>query len=193
MRPALPTVPPPRPPHRVAGSHQEEQVIQLLCPRGQGPHHTAFRTAWVTKVPSCSRGGGLSLPHSPLPASPEHLRVGALCPELSAASSGTSPPTPLYPSGNTCALCLFQAGEKHYHPLCALCVRCGRMFSEGEEMYLQGKKRCSGPWGPALRCACAGGSLELGSPASQRDGGPTFLTSTCQPWQSDGSGPRSKT
>lgn len=32
-----------------------------------------------------------------------------------------------------------QAGEKHYHPSCALCVRCGQMFSEGEEMYLQGK------------------------------------------------------
>lgn len=40
---------------------------------------------------------------------------------------------------------LFQAGEKHYHPLCALCVRCGRMFAEGEEMYLQGKKRAVPP------------------------------------------------
>lgn len=40
-----------------------------------------------------------------------------------------------------------QAGEKHYHPLCALCVRCGRMFAEGEEMYLQGKDTdgCSVP------------------------------------------------
>ena len=37
------------------------------------------------------------------------------------------------------ALCFAQAGEKHYHPSCALCVRCGQMFSEGEEMYLQGK------------------------------------------------------
>uniref|UniRef100_A0A8C4L7J2 Actin-binding LIM protein 2 n=1 Tax=Equus asinus asinus TaxID=83772 RepID=A0A8C4L7J2_EQUAS len=32
---------------------------------------------------------------------------------------------------------VLEAGEKHYHPLCALCVRCGRMFAEGEEMYLQ--------------------------------------------------------
>lgn len=32
-----------------------------------------------------------------------------------------------------------QAGEKHYHPTCARCVRCSQMFAEGEEMYLQGK------------------------------------------------------
>ena len=44
-------------------------------------------------------------------------------------------------SRNARALCFFQAGEKHYHPLCALCVGCGRMFAEGEEMYLQGKKK----------------------------------------------------
>lgn len=42
-----------------------------------------------------------------------------------------------------------QAGEKHYHPSCALCVRCGQMFSEGEEMYLQG----SSIWHPACRQA----------------------------------------
>lgn len=70
-------------------------------------------------------------------------------------------------SRNTCALCFFQAGEKHFHPLCALCVGCGRMFAEGEEMYLQGKKEracCSGPEGtkqaapgptPCAGCALA--------------------------------------
>lgn len=42
------------------------------------------------------------------------------------------------PLGDASVLSL-QAGEKHYHPLCALCVRCGRMFAEGEEMYLQGE------------------------------------------------------
>lgn len=49
------------------------------------------------------------------------------------------------PGRHTSAFCFFQAGEKHYHPLCALCVRCGRMFAEGEEMYLQGKKRSVPP------------------------------------------------
>ncbi|XP_048964505.1 actin-binding LIM protein 2 isoform X21 [Canis lupus baileyi] len=44
---------------------------------------------------------------------------------------------------------VLEAGEKHYHPLCALCVRCGRMFAEGEEMYLQG----SSIWHPACRQA----------------------------------------
>ncbi|XP_072802832.1 actin-binding LIM protein 2 isoform X1 [Vicugna pacos] len=44
---------------------------------------------------------------------------------------------------------VLEAGEKHYHPLCALCIRCGRMFSEGEEMYLQG----SSIWHPACRQA----------------------------------------
>lgn len=33
-----------------------------------------------------------------------------------------------------------QAGGKHYHPTCARCVRCHQMFTEGEEMYLTGKK-----------------------------------------------------
>ncbi|XP_049742664.1 actin-binding LIM protein 2 isoform X1 [Elephas maximus indicus] len=42
---------------------------------------------------------------------------------------------------------VLEAGEKHYHPACALCVRCGRMFAEGEEMYLQG----SSIWHPACR------------------------------------------
>ncbi|XP_054437882.1 actin-binding LIM protein 2 isoform X1 [Pteronotus mesoamericanus] len=44
---------------------------------------------------------------------------------------------------------VLEAGEKHYHPLCALCARCGRTFGEGEEMYLQG----SSIWHPACRQA----------------------------------------
>lgn len=39
-----------------------------------------------------------------------------------------------------CALCVFQAGDKHYHPSCARCSRCNQMFTEGEEMYLQGEQ-----------------------------------------------------
>uniref|UniRef100_A0AAR2JDR8 Actin-binding LIM protein 2 n=1 Tax=Pygocentrus nattereri TaxID=42514 RepID=A0AAR2JDR8_PYGNA len=33
---------------------------------------------------------------------------------------------------------VLEAGDKHYHPTCARCVRCEQMFGEGEEMYLQG-------------------------------------------------------
>ncbi|KAM5271297.1 actin-binding LIM protein 2 [Ctenodactylus gundi] len=44
---------------------------------------------------------------------------------------------------------VLEAGEKHFHPSCALCVHCGRMFAEGEEMYLQG----SSIWHPACRQA----------------------------------------
>ncbi|XP_069924110.1 actin-binding LIM protein 2 isoform X9 [Oryctolagus cuniculus] len=44
---------------------------------------------------------------------------------------------------------VLEAGEKHYHPSCALCGRCGQMFAEGEEMYLQG----SSIWHPACRQA----------------------------------------
>ncbi|KAG8508670.1 Actin-binding LIM protein 2, partial [Galemys pyrenaicus] len=44
---------------------------------------------------------------------------------------------------------VLEAGEKHFHPVCALCIRCGRTFSEGEEMYLQG----SSIWHPACRQA----------------------------------------
>ncbi|XP_015413462.1 PREDICTED: actin-binding LIM protein 1 isoform X2 [Myotis davidii] len=34
---------------------------------------------------------------------------------------------------------VLEAGDKHYHPSCARCSRCNQMFTEGEEMYLQGE------------------------------------------------------
>lgn len=47
--------------------------------------------------------------------------------------------------GVICASCsgyitgkVLQAGDKHYHPQCSRCAKCGQMFGEGEEMYLQG-------------------------------------------------------
>ncbi|KAM4715248.1 actin-binding LIM protein 1-like [Anableps anableps] len=33
---------------------------------------------------------------------------------------------------------VLEAGERHYHPGCARCGRCGKIFAEGEEMYVQG-------------------------------------------------------
>ncbi|XP_053541331.1 actin-binding LIM protein 1 isoform X17 [Ictalurus punctatus] len=33
---------------------------------------------------------------------------------------------------------VLEAGDKYYHPSCARCSRCNQMFTEGEEMYLQG-------------------------------------------------------
>ncbi|XP_049419152.1 actin-binding LIM protein 1-like isoform X4 [Epinephelus fuscoguttatus] len=42
---------------------------------------------------------------------------------------------------------VLEAGEKHYHPSCARCSRCYKMFTEGEEMYLQG----STVWHPDCR------------------------------------------
>ncbi|XP_040275086.1 actin-binding LIM protein 2 isoform X3 [Bufo bufo] len=44
---------------------------------------------------------------------------------------------------------VLEAGEKHYHPTCARCVRCNQMFAEGEEMYLQGNSI----WHPICRQA----------------------------------------
>ncbi|XP_040191304.1 actin-binding LIM protein 2 isoform X1 [Rana temporaria] len=44
---------------------------------------------------------------------------------------------------------VLEAGEKHYHPTCARCVRCNQMFGEGEEMYLQGNSI----WHPICRQA----------------------------------------
>ncbi|KAJ7984646.1 hypothetical protein DPEC_G00356920 [Dallia pectoralis] len=41
-------------------------------------------------------------------------------------------------SGLIHTICLLEAGDKHYHPSCARCSRCSQMFTEGEEMYLQG-------------------------------------------------------
>ncbi|XP_066489082.1 actin-binding LIM protein 2 isoform X3 [Tiliqua scincoides] len=44
---------------------------------------------------------------------------------------------------------VLEAGEKHYHPTCARCVKCSQMFAEGEEMYLQG----TSIWHPTCRQA----------------------------------------
>nr|XP_032806510.1 actin-binding LIM protein 1-like isoform X11 [Petromyzon marinus] len=44
---------------------------------------------------------------------------------------------------------VLEAGEKHYHPSCARCVRCKQMFSEGEEMFMQG----SSIWHPECKRA----------------------------------------
>ncbi|XP_008303330.1 actin-binding LIM protein 1-like isoform X2 [Stegastes partitus] len=42
---------------------------------------------------------------------------------------------------------VLEAGDKHYHPSCARCSRCDKMFTEGEEMYLHG----STVWHPDCR------------------------------------------
>uniref|UniRef100_A0A8C2A7B7 Actin binding LIM protein 1a n=1 Tax=Cyprinus carpio TaxID=7962 RepID=A0A8C2A7B7_CYPCA len=42
---------------------------------------------------------------------------------------------------------VLEAGKKHYHPSCARCSRCNQMFTEGEEMYLQG----STVWHPSCK------------------------------------------
>ncbi|KAF7667697.1 hypothetical protein LDENG_00048980 [Lucifuga dentata] len=42
---------------------------------------------------------------------------------------------------------VLEAGDKHYHPSCARCSRCQNIFTEGEEMYLQG----STVWHPDCR------------------------------------------
>ncbi|XP_071319234.1 actin-binding LIM protein 1-like isoform X2 [Trachinotus anak] len=42
---------------------------------------------------------------------------------------------------------VLEAGDKHYHPGCARCCRCDKMFREGEEMYVQG----STIWHPDCR------------------------------------------
>ncbi|XP_062415957.1 actin-binding LIM protein 1-like isoform X3 [Pungitius pungitius] len=42
---------------------------------------------------------------------------------------------------------VLEAGEKNYHPGCARCSRCDKMFTEGEDMYVQG----STVWHPDCR------------------------------------------
>uniref|UniRef100_A0A671WVJ0 Actin binding LIM protein 1b n=1 Tax=Sparus aurata TaxID=8175 RepID=A0A671WVJ0_SPAAU len=42
---------------------------------------------------------------------------------------------------------VLEAGDKHYHPTCARCSRCDKMFIEGDEMYLHG----STVWHPHCR------------------------------------------
>ncbi|XP_078588659.1 actin-binding LIM protein 1-like isoform X23 [Branchiostoma floridae x Branchiostoma japonicum] len=55
-----------------------------------------------------------------------------------------------------------EAGEKHYHPHCAKCAKCGLMFGEGEEMYLQDNQI----WHPdCSKAAHANGVKDQNSPA----------------------------
>ncbi|XP_068162120.1 actin-binding LIM protein 1-like isoform X3 [Antennarius striatus] len=42
---------------------------------------------------------------------------------------------------------VLEAGDKNYHPTCARCCRCDKLFTEGDEMYLQG----STVWHPNCR------------------------------------------
>lgn len=52
---------------------------------------------------------------------------------------------------------LFQAGDKHYHPTCARCSRCDKLFTEGDEMYVQGQSETLLPvWGETRAWKCAG-------------------------------------
>ncbi|KAF1373984.1 hypothetical protein PFLUV_G00244570 [Perca fluviatilis] len=58
---------------------------------------------------------------------------------------------------------VLEAGEKHYHPSCARCSRCEKMFTEGEEMYLQGQ--CEKPTRSSSESSCSRpGSCTPGSP-----------------------------
>uniref|UniRef100_A0A670Y041 Actin binding LIM protein 1 n=1 Tax=Pseudonaja textilis TaxID=8673 RepID=A0A670Y041_PSETE len=57
---------------------------------------------------------------------------------------------------------VLEAGDKHYHPSCARCSRCNQMFTEGEEMYLQG----STVWHPDCKLSTKGDEkLRLFSPS----------------------------
>uniref|UniRef100_A0A3Q3LZ04 Uncharacterized protein n=1 Tax=Mastacembelus armatus TaxID=205130 RepID=A0A3Q3LZ04_9TELE len=62
---------------------------------------------------------------------------------------------------------VLEAGDKHYHPRCARCSRCDKMFTEGEEMYLQGqfKKITVRPTRSSSESSCSRpGSCTPGSP-----------------------------
>ena len=146
-------------------------LLPGLAPSGQGHVHTHTPwAAWSVTAPTHPHGCGLS-PHG---RSPEHLRrwwrgrwLWLSCCCCSEPPSPADTPLPvLLPRQTPRSLCFFQAGEKHYHPLCALCVRCGRMFAEGEEMYLQGKKRSVPPGARGARQALGDRALSRGAGGS---------------------------
>lgn len=134
------------------------RLLPDVAPGAHGP-----RSAWPASTPSAldslaaltgpRLSGAVSSPQwtrdtaSP-PHPPSTLRMGVLCPPATCGRFSFG--------RNTSTSLSSQAGEKHYHPLCALCVRCGRMFAEGEEMYLQGKDKTAppGPLGPIPRAGC---------------------------------------
>nr|XP_014343505.1 PREDICTED: actin-binding LIM protein 1 isoform X3 [Latimeria chalumnae] len=62
---------------------------------------------------------------------------------------------------------VLEAGDKHYHPSCARCSRCNQMFTEGEEMYLQG----STVWHPDCKQSTRGEEKQrnLNIPRSSSD------------------------
>ena len=92
-------------------------LLPGLAPSGQGHVHTHTPwAAWSVMALTHPHGCGLS-PHG---RSPEYLRrwcTGA----VAVAQLLLLLRVPV-PGRHTCSLCFFQAGEKHYHPLCALCA-----------------------------------------------------------------------
>ncbi|CAL1599275.1 unnamed protein product [Knipowitschia caucasica] len=57
---------------------------------------------------------------------------------------------------------VLEAGDKHYHPSCARCCRCHKIFTEGDEMYLQG----TSIWHPDCRRGSRSEDSSMPTPSS---------------------------
>uniref|UniRef100_A0A3B1KAL0 Actin binding LIM protein family member 2 n=1 Tax=Astyanax mexicanus TaxID=7994 RepID=A0A3B1KAL0_ASTMX len=68
---------------------------------------------------------------------------------------------------------VLEAGDKHYHPTCARCVRCEQMFGEGEEMYLQGNSHITSLITSSSSVTRTSSESITSAPASSTSGSPS--------------------
>ncbi|KAM4726418.1 actin-binding LIM protein 3-like isoform 2-T2 [Anableps anableps] len=108
-------------PSYCAGCSQEIKQGQSLLALERQWHITCFkcRTCGCTLT-----GEYISKDGIPYCEDDYHTQFGIRCESCSRYISGR----------------VLEAGGKHYHPSCARCARCHKMFQEGEEMYLTGSE-----------------------------------------------------
>ncbi|XP_062331407.1 actin-binding LIM protein 1 [Osmerus eperlanus] len=119
LQPASPSSPAPKDSSSCAGCGRDIKNGQALLALDTQWHLGCFRCRACSKVLS---GEYISKDGAPYCERDYQLHFGVQCEACGQFITGK----------------VLEAGDKHYHPSCARCSRCNQMFTEGEEMYLQG-------------------------------------------------------
>nr|XP_056711109.1 actin-binding LIM protein 2 [Euleptes europaea] len=106
-------------PQNCGGCGSEIKNGQSLVALGQPWHLTCFKCQVCGKVLNAEYISKDGVPYCEMDY---HVKFGIRCDNCEKYIMGR----------------VLEAGEKHYHPTCARCIKCRQMFAEGEEMYLQG-------------------------------------------------------
>ncbi|KAK7919722.1 hypothetical protein WMY93_011006 [Mugilogobius chulae] len=128
LRPMSPPNDKPKPPNNCSGCGRDIKNGQALVALGKHWHLGCFKCKACSRVLS---GEYISKDGVPYCEKDYQLQYGVQCEACQKFITGK----------------VLEAGDKHYHPNCARCCRCNKIFTEGDEMYLQG----SSIWHPDCR------------------------------------------